>query len=247
MLLEEMTWKEIDAKGPGYWLPVIPTAVLEQHGPHLPIATDCYVAWHVCRGALAEHPRVLLCPVMSYATATPMRNFPGSFIVRPETFMHQLRDVCLSMVRQGFRHALIVNSHGGNTHVAQTALREVAEAADGFKTHFIHLFDMDEPHWTSTVRSRRQGHACWYETSMMLAVRPDLVRMDKKTDGWFPGDGIPCRKEVDWWDWRVETPSGVLGDTDGASSQIGQEILDFLVQKVGDTAARILSERGTIR
>lgn len=240
MILETMTWQDIDNVGPANWLPIIPTGVLEQHGPHLPIGTDNYVVWEVCQRAVGSHARTLLCPVMLYATATPMRNFPGSVIVRPETFIHVLRDACVVMARQGFTRALIVNGHGGNTHVAQTALREAAETDDRLKTHFIHLYDIGEPIWQEHVNSRRQGHACWYETSLLMAIRPDLVRKEKMTSGWFPNDGIPCRKEVDWWDWRKETPTGVLGDTEWASPETGQKILESMVNHVKQAVDKIL-------
>lgn len=241
MILDTLTWQDVDRVGAANWLPVIPTGVLEQHGPHLPIGTDNIIVEAVCRRAVGDHPRTLLCPVMTYATATPMRNFPGSFIVRPATFMRALSDICITMARQGFVRALIVNGHGGNTHVAQTALREAAETDDRLKTYFIHLYDIQEPLWQQYANSRRQGHACWYETSVLMAVRPDLVRKDKIASGWFPNDGIPCRKEVDWWDWRRETPTGVLGDTQWASPETGRQILDAMVTAVKTAADKILS------
>ena len=131
MLLKNMTWTEIDEVGAENWLPVVPIAVLEQHGPHLPIGTDIFQIWEISRRALAEHPRVLLCPVICYGSATPMRNFPGSFIIRPETFMHCIRDIVVSMARQGFRRALFVNGHGGNTDLTKAGLREAAETDEG--------------------------------------------------------------------------------------------------------------------
>jgi len=179
---EELTWEEIKEAVAQEKIPVLPIGSIEQHGPHLPIDTDSRIIWEVCRrGVEQAGEEALLMPLVCYGYSPHHMAFPGSIAIRPETFLGYLVDIGTSLARHGFKRILIANGHGGNAPLATAAAYEITMTTDSVcgMTSWWRLI-------VETLQAIRESefpggmsHSCEAETSALLYLRPDLVKMEK--------------------------------------------------------------------
>jgi creatinine amidohydrolase len=154
---------------------LLPVGSVEPHGPHAPLSTDHLISIGVCRRAahrLADDPglRVLILPPLPYGVTRYGAAFPGAVSISEETLFALVVDVCRSLVDGGFRHVVVVNNHLEPEHVAALR-RAVDEVGVGY-------LDVLRRHNVARLTEEfRSGscHAGRYETSLVLADRPDLV------------------------------------------------------------------------
>jgi creatinine amidohydrolase len=154
---------------------LLPVGAVEPHGPHAPLGTDTLISLAVCERAaqlLQENAglRPLILPAVAYGVTDSSAGFPGSVGVGAATLEAFVSDICRSLLAQGMEHRFIVNSHFEPAHVA--ALRSAADATDAV------LFDVTRRRLAERLTAEfRSGaaHAGSYETSMVLALRPELV------------------------------------------------------------------------
>ena len=171
-------------------LALLPVGAVEAHGPHLPLVTDVVIARAAAAAALPGlrrrgfHPFLL--PPLAYTAAPFAAGFPGTISVRPATFAALLADVAASLERQGARALVVVNAHLDPAHLA--AIREgiLAHASHGTRDSgsrdgampVIHP-DITERRWASRLTDEFKSGACHagrYETSVVMAAAPGLVR-----------------------------------------------------------------------
>ena len=113
--LEEMTWPEVEAaRGEGVETVIVPTASVEQHGPHLPLLTDTLIGDRVAEMTARKLGKTLVAPVIRPGLSSHHMGFPGSFTLSPETFHRVLEEYCLSLLTHGFRAFILTSGHGGN-------------------------------------------------------------------------------------------------------------------------------------
>ena len=178
---QNLTWKEAEermARGPVCILPVGST---EAHGPHLPLATDVIISEEMSRRAALKLGRrgvdAVVLPAVAYSVTDFSRDFPGSISIKRETVAALIRDVCVSLYAQGARLVVIANSHLEPEHVASItdAIAQVKEQTD----REVAFPDKRRRRWAATLTEEfRRGdcHAGSYETSLVMAARPELVR-----------------------------------------------------------------------
>ena len=160
---------------------LLPVGALEPHGPHAPLATDTLISLAVCRQAVRmlghrDPPHAVVLPPVAYGVTHFSETFAGSVGIGAEVLRALVSDICRSLERQGLRRRIIVNSHFEPEHVA--ALR--AAAADTGST----LFDVTRRKLAERLTDEfRSGaaHAGRYETSLLLAVHPELVDDSSRT------------------------------------------------------------------
>jgi len=180
ILLEELTREEARALAPDA-LVVLPVGAVEQHGPHLPVGTDYFAVEHIARAAaeaLAGRVPVLVAPALPFGSSHHHLPFGGTLSLSTETYYRVLRDLAESLNVSGFRRIFILNGHGGNNELIQLVARDVA------LQHPAHLTAASywSIAWDALVAARAHvgaglpGHAGTFETSLMLALRPALVR-----------------------------------------------------------------------
>lgn len=211
---------------------LLPVASTEQHGPHLPTGVDDILVTEVCRRtarSMPEHVPAVVAPTVWCGLADHHLAFGGTFTLSLATYHTLLGDLCRSILGAGFRRVVIVNGHGGNIQglaaIAVELTRELA-APIATATYF-----MEAASEAARILEDQEGvmHACEAETSMMMAVQPDLVQISRLSEAHGPAFNItssllPTLKRFTSFDEL--TPSGVAGDARRASAAKGEALLD---------------------
>jgi creatinine amidohydrolase len=213
----------------GRWL-LLPFGAIEQHGPHLPLATDLLAAEHVC-AAVAERVGGLVAPGVPYGICRTMRHFPGTVSLSRVTFQTLVREIVGEYVRHGARKLVLYSGHAEPAQLE--ALREgvapVVDAEPALIVLVIGPYAFLEPIRREAGLSGRDGHAGSLETSTMLAVAEGTVRLER-----LPR--LAERPRLS--EFRVlahpegEFPTGVRGDTSKVSRELGERVVAHVVAEV---------------
>ncbi|SHG61583.1 creatininase family protein [Streptoalloteichus hindustanus] len=164
---------------------LLPVGVTEPHGPHAPLATDSLISQGMCERAarrLADDAevRVLVLPPLPYGVTRYGAAFPGAVSVSEETLHAVVVDLCDSLLDQGFPHLVVVNNHFEPEHVA--TLHRALDTVLRRRQVLVGYLDLTRRHRANRLtREFRSGscHAGRYETSLVLADRPDLVDQER--------------------------------------------------------------------
>ena len=174
--LTRVAAKEWAAKG----LLVLPVGATEQHGPHLPVGTDAFAVEAVSRRAAeaaSDSIPVVVTPTLPFGCSPHHIPFGGTMSLGTENYYLAVTDLVESLILGGWTRILIVNGHGGNSELVQLVVRDLA------LKHPVNLAALSywNPAWDTLVESgahlngRMPGHAGAFETSLVLALRPELV------------------------------------------------------------------------
>ena len=180
MQLAELTWPEIATLAP-HTPVVVPIAAMEQHGKHLPMATDSLLLGEVVRRVSLRLPSgVLFCPLQWLGNSHHHLEYSGTLSASPRVYLDLIGDLLENLIHHGFRRILLLNGHGGNSTPCRQAVFEARQRHRN-RTDLLLLFacywDVARPEETRTdLVQSSLGHACEWETSMLLALRPDLVK-----------------------------------------------------------------------
>jgi creatinine amidohydrolase len=169
-----LTRAEIAAARDAGALPVLTVGAVEQHADHLPVDTDCLSAYQISLQAAARcaSPHVLVLPSPSFGFSPHHRAWPGTITLSLETFVGLITDVAESLHRTGFKRMLIVNGHGGNQGPLTSAC--TALASRGIEIGYVNYLSPGQKQWLEILPGATRGvaHACAYETSLQMALRP---------------------------------------------------------------------------
>jgi creatinine amidohydrolase len=229
-----LNWKQVDALPRDTTLLVLPTAAIEQHGHHLPLATDTLINNLLLGRALKKLPAdlpVYALPPVHYGKSNEHIGFPGTLSVSASTFMAVLRDLGASVASAGFRKLVLYNTHGGNSSLIDVMARDL-RAEFGLRAFTLQgsggiSFQGLQP------QERTYGfHAGEVETSFLLAAVPELVDKSTYTVNYIadvskPELLLPENAPATFaWLTRDIAPSGVLGDPRPASAENGERWLE---------------------
>nr|CAA9271813.1 Creatinine amidohydrolase [uncultured Armatimonadetes bacterium] len=227
---------------------VLPVGSFEQHGAHLPLATDILCA-EFFAGMLADELSAALLPALPFGTCMEHGGFRGSVSLRPETLMQILRDVADEVERQQFRVLVVVNGHGGNFALAPV-VRDINRRDRPLKLLLVDWWEQAQPGGAAAESAARglDLHAGEMETSVVLAMRPDLVRphpMDRPGDG--AAEAFPlAQRDLNSFGVGHFSPGGVVGYPSLASAEKGQALIDSvrarLVPFVRDRIRRLTEQ-----
>lgn len=218
--LGSLTWPEVAAQRS---VLLVPLGSTEQHGPHLPLDTDTRIATVVSeRAAALAGPSILVAPALAYGASGEHGGFPGTLSTGTEALATVLVEIARSA--DHFAAVIWVCGHGGNAEALTSATEILAHEQRNTWTFWCAVSDGD-------------AHAGRSETSMMLAIAPNLVHLDVAE----AGDTRPWREitpDVRSGGVRAVSANGVLGDPAGASAEEGVRLIDGIVGRLVDLVAR---------
>lgn len=225
--LDTMTIEETKTRLAKKPIAILPLGATEQHGPHLPMGTDTFLAEAMAEKLAAKLDGIIL-PTIPFGYSWVWSGLPGTITVRHETLEAFLSDVCRSVEQAGFGMLLIINGHESNTTSIKFVVRQNSQESD-FPILRIFYPDLsrvreehcESPTWFGMI------HACEFETSLMLAVQPDKVDMSKAVREYpsYNADyflGCSPLSHI--------SESGVFGDATLASTEKGEAMLDEFIQ-----------------
>jgi creatinine amidohydrolase len=233
----EMTWQEVAAADAAGWIAVLPLAAIEQHGPHLPLGVDAYIAEAYLarvRAMLPDDLPVTFLPVQRVGQSDEHLAYPGTLSHSAATVIRAWTEIGESVRRAGVRKLVMVTSHGGNVQALEIVARDLrVRHAMLVVTVGWHRFGYPEEAFARA--ERKHGiHAGDIETSLMLADKPELVRRDKAQNA--PSATVAMEREFRWlsayrpagFGWMTQDlhPSGALGDATTAAAEKGSVALD---------------------
>ena len=244
---QSLTTEDIQACAARDPVVILPLAAIEQHGPHLPLSTDLDIGMGFLASAFRhlEHdfPAWAL-PPQAVGSSREHVRFPGTLSLEPELLGEIIHQHGVALARCGVRRLVLSNSHGGNRHVLDVAglrLREeeglLVVKANYFLSPRPEGVDLPEAEWRHGV------HGGAVETSMMLHLRPDLVRADEIQDAPSLGEdleGVLCRVDPEGeaaaFSWLAAdlNRSGVVGNARHADAAKGKRLVTHYGEALAD-------------
>jgi len=225
---------------------VLPVGSFEQHGSHLPLATDSLCAENFAR-MLAEDLHAALLPALPFGTCMEHSGFRGSLSLRPETLMQIVRDVADEVERQQFRVLVLLNGHGGNFALGPV-VRDINRRDRPLKLLLVDWWEHAAPDLILEGRDRGPDlHAGETETSVLLALHPDLVRPDPPDRPPGAPEAFPLtQRDLNSFGIGHLSPNGVVGYPSLASAEKGHALIRSvrarLAAHVRDRARRLIEQ-----
>jgi creatinine amidohydrolase len=232
----EMSWTDVAAGETKRWIAVLPVAAVEQHGPHLPLGVDSYIAEAYVARVVPLLPAdlpVTFLPVQKIGQSDEHRAFPGTLSFSAQTIIGAYTEIGESLYRCGVRKLVIVTSHGGNVAAVDLVARDLRVRLKMLVvTCAWHRFGY--PPGTFERMEQRHGvHAGDVETSLVLAHKPDTVRMERAVPA-VPVT-VEMAEDFKWlsafrpvgFGWMTQDlhPTGAVGDATLATAQKGEQAL----------------------
>jgi creatinine amidohydrolase len=234
----EMTWQEITAAGgdTARWIAVLPLAAVEQHGPHLPLGVDTYIA----EAYLAQVQKILpddlpvtFLPVQRIGVSAEHLSFPGTLTLSATTAIAAWTELGESLARAAVRKLVLITSHGGNVAVMETVARDLRTRL-GMLAVTVGWHRFGYPEGAFSAEEKKHGiHGGDIETSLMLAAQPATVHMDKAPNA-TPAT-IAMAREFKWlgayrpagfaWMTQDLNPTGAVGNATLATAAKGEAAL----------------------
>ena len=226
---------------------VQPVGAVEQHGPHLPLGTDLFVAEAVAEAVVAERGDELdlwLLPALAYTKSNEHAWSAGTFWLSATTLLAVLDDVGRCVAATPARTLVFMNGHGGNSSLLNVACREL-RLAHGLRTFLAHPGLPPDQGGTSPAEELGMGiHGGLDETSMMLYLRPELV--DLPAGFRNVPEGLASNRYVRFggavsfgWLSNDFGPSGHIGDPTGASADRGKQLFEGAVRAFGEALREV--------
>src|SRR6202795_3329278 len=234
----DMTWQDVAGAGAdtGRWIAVLPLAAVEQHGPHLPLGVDTYIAEaYLARveKILPEELPVSFLPVQRVGVSAEHLSYPGTLTLAATTAITAWTELGESLARAGVRKLVLVTSHGGNVAAMEIVARDLRTRL-GMLAVTVGWHRFGYPDGTFSAEEKKHGiHAGDIETSLMLAAKPDTVRMERAPNA-TPAT-IAMAREFKWlgayrpagfaWMTQDLNTTGAIGDATLASAAKGEAAL----------------------
>lgn len=246
MLYGELKWPEIERMDKDHKVVVVPLASLEQHGHHLPLLTDSLIGGEIARRVEAALPdTVLLMPVQWLGASDHHLKFPGTLSLPTDLYIEVICTLCECILSAGFTRIFLVLSHGGNDVPCHEVVHRLAMkhrdrddlwiAAGGWWAVADDVTKLPE------METARPTHACEYETSLILALREDLVEMSKsqgrtvrlESKFYFPDMTTRKASKVHVaLPFECMTSTGALGRPELATADKGAKLFDAIAARM---------------
>ena len=247
MQLFEMNWPQVAALSKD--TPVVfPIAALEQHGRHMPVFTDSLLLGEVIRRASERlTDRVLFAPLMWLGNSDHHLDFAGTLSAAPRTYLDLLETLMENFIQHGFKRLVFVNGHGGNIVPGQQAVFELRQK----HRQRSDLLLLSATYWglggkpyevDTTITQRQMGHACEWETSMILRIAPHLVGDLSKVEPVEFGSAFEPASRG--WITKDRTEPGHIGDPRHATAEKGEALFRVFSDDVVKLLERVIAWDG---
>jgi creatinine amidohydrolase/Fe(II)-dependent formamide hydrolase-like protein len=239
--LDTLSWPEIDAQiDAGRDTVVMALGATEQHGLHMPLATDALIGDHLAR-IVAERLDAFLAPTMRIGCSEHHLGFAGTISLSEETYHAIIGDLVRSLLRGGFRRIVLLPTHGGNFGPLAAAIAKLDEAE---RARVVALTDLGVLLEIAQIGEREYGvplargglHAGEWETSLLLAIHPELVKMDSAEAG-FTGELQEAIASMFAGGVASISENGAIGDPSESSAEHGERywasVVELVLEQIG--------------
>ncbi len=252
MLLQEMTWPAVAELSKNTPV-IVPIAALEQHGHHLPVFTDSMLLGEIVRRTeITFKDRALIAPLMWLGNSHHHMDFAGTLSAEPRCYLDLLCGLVDNFLTHGFTRIFLLNGHGGNDVPGKQATFEIRQKYRQRKDLLL-LFSTywslgSQPHLTwadsaSPMIQQEMGHACEWETSMILRIAPHLVGDYRNAQAVEPGN--PFRPASRAWITKDRTVPGHIGWPSHASPEKGEHLFGQFAKDVEMMIERMIAWNGS--
>ncbi|HEY6228462.1 MAG TPA: creatininase family protein [Verrucomicrobiae bacterium] len=243
MQLANLSWPAVHALSKD--MPIIfPVAALEQHGGHMPLFTDSLLLGEIVRRA-AERlgDRVVWAPLMWLGNSDHHLDFPGTLSAAPRVYLDLLNGLAENFIQHGFKRLVFINGHGGNDVPGKQAVFEVRQRhrdRNDVLLLFATYWSLGGEPWKrdSSIQQREMGHACEWETSMILRLNPKLVGETSKLKTVEFGTGFAPASRG--WITKDRTAPGHIGSPEFASAEKGETLFATFTDDVVRLIERVI-------
>ena len=226
-LLEELGWPDAQEYLRHDNRLILVVGSVEQHGRHMPFASDIWQPWEIAM-RLSDRTGVLVAPPVNYGMSLHHMGFPGSLSLRPGTLTSIIIDLLESAYEHGFRRVLLLNGHGGNIAAIQVALAEALHELRGLEVRLANWWQAPEiaKLFEEAYPGQPPAHSDAGETSMLLAIRPDTVHLERAEYSPDAPRGLFLTRYV----FLEHYPHGVIGgDPRQATAEVGERAIKTAV------------------
>jgi len=235
MLLSDLSWPAVEKLSRDIPV-VVPIAAVEQHGHHLPLQTDSLLLGEIVQRVESERAeRILVTPLMWLGNSHHHLDFPGTLSCPPRDYLNLIVGLLNNLITHGFRRILLLNGHGGNDVPGKQATFEVRQQfrlRDDLLLLFTTYWSLGGRPWESMpeIQQREMGHACEWETSMVMRIAPHLVGNHRDAPVVEPGN--PFTPATRAWITKERSTLGHIGWPHLASVEKGEHLLRTFSQDV---------------
>lgn len=236
-----MTWEEVGRlPSEGMDTAILPVGATEQHGPHMGCGMDAEIASKLCRD-VAETTGAALLPTLSFGCSIGhSKRWPGTIALQPKTMIDIVKQIGDWVYASGFRRFFIVNTHVTNFAPLRCALEMLRAEFDDFMIALINSASISERVRKAHFEDAEDWHANDAETSLMMAISPELVRHDRIQDC---DDEDRTENCVFSHPVNRTSTNGVTGKPSLASADKGQQLFGWMVQDLSETVKRGMQEK----
>lgn len=229
--LQEMTWQEAKACISRVPVALVPVGSTEQHGYHLPLGTDVFLAEALAE-KVAEKTGALVYPSVNFGYSWSWRDRVGTVSLRQQILQETLKDVVRSAERYGIKAVIFINGHEANGSTIKYAVREIQDETEVkvlgmFYPGLSKVYEtyMETPTWGGMF------HACEFETSLMLAAKEELVQMELARAEYPQRPKLYGMDNTSIGDLSV---SGVYGDPTCATKEKGEKMMEVFAENIAE-------------
>lgn len=243
MKFHEMTARQIAATNREQSLVVVPIAAVEQHGPHMPTGTDTILCTAVAQALEARLPdRVLITPTVWLGASAHHLRFGATIDSALDHYIQTLCDIGRSLLGDGFLRVWFLNGHGGNIDPMKVAARMLQPLNNKALIAAASYWAVADDLLREVLDGHHKfvGHACEFETSMMLHLRPELVQASRRDAGTLVDDnlhGVFLSRDM-----RHRTREGYTGRPDLATAEKGKALFNGIVDRLHKAAETLLAQ-----
>jgi len=236
-LWDLLTWPEIEERLKIVDTAILPCGAVEQHGPHLPLDVDYYDAYYLAKQVAEKcaEPKPFVLPPLPFGVSYHHADFKGTICVSNNALSQMVYDIGMSLASNGIKKLVILNGHGDNAPTLKYAAQMINRDAKIFTC--VETGETSDVDLYNLIETPNDIHAGEIETSTTLAIRPELVQMDKAVDETVDLDNVyldyTSERGVSWYiQTKRLSKSGIIGNPTLATVEKGERMWQMMIKQM---------------